>query len=80
MITERTAAEQRRWDTLHALARAIDKLGILDEPEPLPHCRCGEPITADDYRLGGVAEVVDASGAHILIHYDSCMRPGDQLA
>ena len=43
-------------------------------------CRCGEPITAEDYRLGGVAEVVDASGAHALIHYDSCLRPGDQLA
>jgi hypothetical protein len=78
MMTERTAAEQRRWDTLHAVARLIDT--AFAEPEPLPHCRCGEPITDEDYRLGTVAEVVDASGAHVLIHYDSCLRPGDELA
>jgi hypothetical protein len=80
MSTQHTPAEQRRWDTLHGVARLIDAYLAEPEPEPLPHCRCGEPITDEDYRLGTVAEVADASGAHILIHYDSCLRPGDQLA
>jgi hypothetical protein len=74
MSTERTA-EQRRWAALHGVARLIDAWAA--EPE---RCRCGEAITDKDYRLGTVAEVVDASGAHLIIHYDSCLRPGDQLA
>lgn len=55
----------------------IDLLKFLGYPEA--RCVCGEPITAEDYQHGNVAEV-SRDDVHMLIHWDSCHLEGETHA
>lgn len=57
-----------------AVERAVQLTG-----KPYARCSCGEPIHEHEMSAGLIAEVV-RGGKHILIHYDSCRREGDELA